>query len=925
MTERERPSEIARAWTAEMVAAILRPLRPKTEEALYAIPWIARFPDPDLAAAALMISLAARYAGGESPDALMAGLTEAAEEPERPLPAESARSLALIARLMVSSATLPDPRWCEPLYHAQHLAIACAREAAAAGGDPAEVLRRLLVTPVEEEGILDAAGNPPGFQIEADLELAEALEGLGEEALEATRSALPETTEDRPDLVLASATMARLQSAAEGARGDEAAAARLEIEAERFAGSCAGISYLELELMRQLDEDERLLIEVAAIAKPVITVSAEMEPTDLTDLIDGERRIPRSMELYLGLAGQSFQQRIGPIVSWSVAFERLLPDGFAEGAPARVGIGLSDDVDTEFTVRVTYDGEDMDASLYYPPRSATATLALAVLALTWSVRLDFYLLSGNRSIRHVSQGGIVFPEDDLRERIRARAVTRCRELMVDGRQAVIEALSREHSGAEAPAIAFSMNEQGKSEQLLDARSPGAVLGPGREATPAREAELAAARRRLLIAEARRIEGVGEAGEAQIAEAASAYIGLIQRSRGRDPRERARRAIADAEALVPAVASADRAVVHLTIDYRGLELAWADRAEGPAQVELLDCSEVDLDRLAQALADPEGGSVAALDEPDGPGLALGRRLREQMLARGVGQLLVCSTRDLHQLPVHALPLDPEGRERLLDVADVIYCPSGAIASSLAELPPSEGPKLVVAAEGLSFGPTEAALVARLTGAEEVLTGEASTPAAVLAGLRRASWIHIASHGGYLPNDYLASGLHLPTPAEPEGHLNVARILAEAGLEGIDLAVLGACQTGAGQTAPATLDVAGGIDTAFLAAGVRNVVSALWSINDLGALLFHGELYRNLGAGRRLIESYQAAIDLLRSGSWQHVAELPLGDLLAEIDPGIGATLLAAKGSGLDFAELRHWAPYRLCGLGAIAAEDPRQGG
>jgi CHAT domain-containing protein len=59
----------------------------------------------------------------------------------------------------------------------------------------------------------------------------------------------------------------------------------------------------------------------------------------------------------------------------------------------------------------------------------------------------------------------------------------------------------------------------------------------------------------------------------------------------------------------------------------------------------------------------------------------------------------------------------------------------------------------------------------------------------------------------------------------------------------------------------------MDTAFLAAGVCNVVSALWEIDDLGALLFHGELYEGLSEGRILIEAYHAAVDLLRSGSWR----------------------------------------------------------
>ncbi len=925
-----RSADTARAWTENLVAEILRPLQSATEDRLFAIPWIERFPVSDLAAATLMIRLAAWYAGGERPDDLIARLQEAVDGSERPMSAQDARSLVLVARLMVHTSRLPDPRWWEPLYHAQHLAIACVREAVAAGQNPAEVLGRLGFPAAVEKEISEVAEHDPGICFGASGKAPEGRDDLlfenfqgeiAEAAISAVREAFPEAAEDRPDLLLGVAYASRLRVALEQARddGDDGVVEFIDRQVERFAEACAGLSMLELELMRQVEDDELLLMRVANVAKTVITVSGEMEPTGLTDLIDGRRELPRELELYFGLSGQSYQQRVGPIISWSVTFERVLPDGFERGRPMQVGVGFSEEVDTEFTVQTTYDGEEMDASLYYPPGAATATLALAILALTRNVRLDFFIQTSSRSIRHVSQGAVLLP-DELHAKTVERAVVRCRELMVDGSQGVIQVLQQEHSGEEAPVIAFLMNEHGKSEQLLDARSPGAALGSYRQATPEQEAKLAQARRRLLTAEAERIEHPSDDRRKSAIVEASAYIGLIQRARGPDPRDRARRSIEDVGQELGGIAP-DRAVVHLTIDYRGLELAWADRVDGEVNVELLPCQDIDLDELAAALGSPEEGSVVALDRPDGSGVALGRRLRDQMLNRGVAQLLICSTRNLHQLPVHALRISTEGDERLLDVADVIYAPSAAIAAALADLAPRVGPRVVVGAAGLRYAAAEATLVARVVDAEEVLIGDVATPETVLAGLDRASWVHIASHGGYLPVDYLASGLLLPTAENSRAHLNVARILSEADLSGIDLAVLGACQTGAGQTAPSTLDVAGGIDTAFLAAGVRNVVSALWGINDLGALLFHGELFRNLYSGRTLNESYRMAIDLLRSGSWQHVDDLPLGTLLADVGVDMEEAMLVDQTTDqdivpVDFGELKHWASYRICGLGSL---------
>jgi CHAT domain-containing protein len=926
-------SDLARAWTTELVAEILRPLQQRTEDRLYAIPWIAQFPVPELAAAALIIRWATRYANGEPPDSLIAALGQSAEDPDRPMPAEDARELTLIARLMVHSGALPDPRWWEPTYHSEHLAIACAREAAAGGRDPSDVVRRRLgFSTARVKEILEKASHEPGvrFNVDRDAsgELGDRLagylhNGVAEEILERTLTAIPEAADARPDLAFCAAQTAQLRAAAEGALrdGDEDLLGFIEREAVRLGEACAGLSLLERELMRQVDGDEQLLIEVAAIAKRTLTLSKEMVPTELTDLIDGRREIPRGLETYLGLAGQSYQQRIGPIISWSVTFEVLLPDGFDRDGAATIGIALVDETDAEFIVRTTYNGEAMDARLYYPPESPEATMALAVLALNRCVRIDFFIVTNTRSISHVRQTTVLLADNQHAEVVSC-AVARCRDLMSGGKKSAMKEIEREHSEQDAPVIAFLMNEAGKSEQLLDARSPGAALGPTHQATPVQEAQLANVRRSLLIAEAERIENPSETNRNAASTEAASYIALIQRSRGQDPRTRARRSIDDVEEVISGVASQTRAVVHLTIDSRGLELAWADQAEGRTEVDLLSCEDVDLDQLEKALSSPEGGSVVALDRPDGPGVALGSRIREQMAARGVDQLLVCSTRHLHQLPVHALRVDSEGDQRLLDVAEVIYAPSAAIVARLVDVPPRVGPKLVVAAGGdLVHAADEAALVARLTNAEEILVGAASKPAAVLALLARASWVHIASHGTYCPRDYLASSLLLPTDDDQRAHLNVARILAEAELSGIELAVLGACQSGAGQTETATLDIAGGIDTAFLAAGVRNVVSALWEIDDLGALLFHGELYRRLSAGQTLMEAYRAAVDLLRSGSWMRVRELPLGTLLADIGVDIEAILAELRPGDdgdvpLDLANLKEWAPYRICGLGTL---------
>jgi CHAT domain-containing protein len=936
-------TRIPHEWTRAIAAEVLAPLRPKTRERLRRIVWLDQFPEPEVASAALIMRLVGQYALGATPDYLTQIVVASAAKPAPPLSRDDAKELVMIAVLLAySGVQLPNPRWWNPNLHAEHLAIACARIASATGDDAQRLLGHRLHYGVDHvKEMLETASYEPGVRFAIDKDTAGPLatrltayveSNTDGQPMRETLEAMPETLDGRLDLAFTAVQAAQMRAALACGRhnGDQELVTFLEAQFAALAEATAGLSRLEMDLMRRIDPDEQLLIDVAAIAKRTLSISRrkvlgsgeEITPTGLTDLIDGERRLEPGLDLYLGLAGQSYQQRVGPIVSWSTTFERVLPDGFDADGNLQFGIGIVEGVDTEFIVRTTYDGEEADSHIYYPPGSPSATLALAMLALTKIVRLDFFVLGGTRSIRHVSQHTVPL-DGALAKELTEHAVKRCRELMANGEEEAVKALNDEHSGKEAPIIAFLMNDSGKSEQLLDARTPTTVLGPGRTTSPKEAAELAAARTRLLKAEAERIMAPGNRSEKAANAAATDYTALVQRTRRPVVREQTRRSLADVERLVDGVAIDGRAIVHLTIDARGLELVWVDRTDDKTTVELLTCDDVDLDVLGQALEDPEGGSIRALEDSSGPGIALGRRLAEQSERRGVDRLLICSTRHLHQLPLHALRIDSSDDRRLIDVLEVTYAPSAAIVADLARLQPRVGPTLVVAGEDLDYAANEAALVKRELGGGEILIGDQASPAAVLAGLSSAGGVHFCAHGEYVPQDYLASGLILPTAADPDGRLVAATILAEADLSGIDLAVLGACQSGAGQTEAASLDVAGGIDTAFLAAGVRNVLSALWEIDDFGALLFHGEFYRCLADGLQLFDAYRSATQLLRSGDWRRLDSLPLGTEIAALGIDLDAALAELEpgddgDDAIDFTDPLHWAAYRLCGLGLLGS-------
>ena len=925
-------------WTHALAARTIETLRPEARSTLLEIPWIAARSRPELAGAAVMARLASAYAAGDTPDRMRAMLAAAAGEQE-PIDAAKARSLTVVAVLMVrSGAALPNPRWWAPHLLCDHLAVAIAREDAASGAPDAANLTERLWLPEEHVAFVrERALHPAGIDYSADgsmsAELRERITMLiPDESIERSIDDIIETrgqqAGDRLDLLLAAAQLEelhRLRVVAEAGADTEVVEA-IAHELHRFADAARGLSGLELELMRAVEPDEQLLMDVADIAQRVLAQSREgIAP--LPDLLDGVRELPLDLASTLGLGFHGFQQRSGPIAHWSIVLEGPEPESLAEG---RVGIGIQPADPTSSAlivlVRSFVDGEAVDAQITYPLPSAETSLNLALLVLTQHVRIDFFHRDRLRAIRHLQQAAVPLANGPMPE-LRQYAIDAARDLMKEGADAAIARLRAElEPDPETVALSgFLINDQGKSEQLLDLLLPAAVLGPYRSATPEDAARLVELRRAMLLAEAGRIDQPSVAADELAAAAETAYVVAVQAIRGKGPHPvGGRDQHAVMEQLTQGVATERQAIAHLAITNHGLEVLWADRASGRLHAERLVIENVDLDRLHHAVSEPELGSVADLDNPASGGPALGEALARQAATRGIERVVLCPTRWLHRVPFHALSVDAGDEQRLLDVIDVIYAPSAAVLRELATIDARDG-GTVVTAFGLHHAADEATIVDAVTEDTVLLVGTAATPAALLAAWAGAGRVHICSHGRYEPQDYLSSRLRL---AGDEGHggiLSIARLLAEAPLRGTDLAVLGACFSGAGETEDSSLDIAGGIDSALVAAGVRNVVSALWEIDDFAALLFHAELYTQLAAGRGLTEAYAAAVTLLRSGAWRTVRQTPLGASMVawgiDLDAAFAQLEADQHSDGddedvIDFATIQYWAPFRLCGLGSL---------
>jgi CHAT domain-containing protein len=118
----------------------------------------------------------------------------------------------------------------------------------------------------------------------------------------------------------------------------------------------------------------------------------------------------------------------------------------------------------------------------------------------------------------------------------------------------------------------------------------------------------------------------------------------------------------------------------------------------------------------------------------------------------------------------------------------------------------------------------------------LSGPEATTEAVLQSAVEYTHLHFACHGAYNWHEARHSGLFLAGDV-----LTVAELLGKLNTSRARLAVLSACKTGFVDVIQ-MLDEYIGLPASFLAAGVPAVVSTLWEVQDLSAMLLIERFYQ-----------------------------------------------------------------------------------
>ena len=141
------------------------------------------------------------------------------------------------------------------------------------------------------------------------------------------------------------------------------------------------------------------------------------------------------------------------------------------------------------------------------------------------------------------------------------------------------------------------------------------------------------------------------------------------------------------------------------------------------------------------------------------------------------------------------------------------------------------------------------------------------------------IHIAAHGNERTGEIALSpnpGWSSKFPQRKDYILKMSDVQA-ANLRA-RLVVLSCCHSGRGKVLKGEGVV--GIARAFLAAGARSVLVALWAIDDEATMVFMKSFYRHLKEGKTASAAVQQSMKFLRESE--------------------------------QFSEMRYWAPFQLIG-------------
>jgi len=342
----------------------------------------------------------------------------------------------------------------------------------------------------------------------------------------------------------------------------------------------------------------------------------------------------------------------------------------------------------------------------------------------------------------------------------------------------------------------------------------------------------------------------------------------------------------------------------------------------------------------------------------------------VLGEGVDTIYICPDGPLSALPWSALPGDRPNSVLLEDYAFAVVPGGPSLLDQLtAPVPTNRGPGVLLAVGGVRYDRDDykagklwpalpatvkerAGIVAearKLPHAPEIVErfcAGADVPR-LLADLPKARWAHLATHGFFAapdskerehlfrPDDFLLgvgaerrgaaarnpltlSGLVLAganQPTDADSGVLSGEAVAGLDLDGMDLAVLSACQTGLGEAAAG--EGVFGLQRAFHIGGAKNVVASLWKVDDEATAALMNLFYYHLWEkGEPPLQAlHHAQLELYRNP--QGVPALARGRGAVDWDETVQTVTKApvdATETPKRAAAVKDWAAFVLSGAG-----------
>jgi CHAT domain-containing protein len=282
------------------------------------------------------------------------------------------------------------------------------------------------------------------------------------------------------------------------------------------------------------------------------------------------------------------------------------------------------------------------------------------------------------------------------------------------------------------------------------------------------------------------------------------------------------------------------------------------------------------------------------------------------SRGFDRLILIASDGLDFLPLHAAWTENAGgaRRYALDVMPMSLAASAGLQPShdgrgwvagqtllgVAEPAPVDAAPLPAAR--IEVGALQDAFV------DTSLEGEAATKEAVTAAIPNADIVHMACHG------FAHFGLPYASSLIMANNVKLAvSDIVDIELDRRPFVFLSACETGAHDLELA--DEVQSISGAFIAAGATGVVSTLWSVIDLPALLITLKVYDHLLAGHDPVRALREAQLWMRDLPAEDVARdvKAMQWVLASVRENISGQL---RDSNLDLSAPLNWAAHVYSG-------------